>query len=498
MQLRSVGERVGLEWPSGAILVLTALLLGIALLTRPISHDEGQYVGAIALMRSGLPFRDFAYLQTPLQPLVLAPLSFLSAGWLLVGARVANALFGWLSLALLLVGLRGRTPAWAAIAAVAALACTDVFLFGCAVARNDALPMMLLSAAVALVLQSGTLGKWSCLTAGLLLGLATSAKISFALAAAGAGLFLLVQARQSGWRPTLFFAVGGIAGLLPTVILALLAPEQFYFTVFTYSLQAPQQWWASVGYARLLTPSGKLHDLVKYSSSGSILPALLVAALDRRRDPRLIVLDCMIVGGLIAAYLPDPAFRQYLVPVLPPLFARLAITLGHLRPKPRLALLICLGGFSIAGLSTTAADIRKSGRSGSELVRAVLIGRAVAEGARGGLVATLAPELVAGSDVHLDRRFVTGPFLFRTDGALALEALRLGYSPNWRNVQLLQDESPSAIVLGTEAEPRPPKHPQGLDWHLERWARARGYSEHKLPGGINLFLAPGLPYESPR
>ena len=52
---------------------------------------------------------------------------------------------------------------------------------------------------------------------------------------------------------------------------------------------------------------------------------------------------------------------------------------------------------------------------------------------------------------------------------------------------------PSAIVLGTEAEPRPPMHPQGLDWYLERWARGRNYSEHKLAGGINLFLAPNLP-----
>jgi hypothetical protein len=96
VQLRSGPARVGLERRLVAVFVSTALLLGLSLLTRPISHDEGQYVGAIALMRSGLPYRDFAYLQTPLQPLLLAPLSFLSAGWLLVGARVANALFGWL------------------------------------------------------------------------------------------------------------------------------------------------------------------------------------------------------------------------------------------------------------------------------------------------------------------------------------------------------------------------------------------------------------------
>jgi glycosyl transferase family 87 len=490
-----VRERIGLEWWLAAIFVSAALLLGISLLTRPINHDEGQYVGAIALMRSGLPYRDFAYLQTPLQPLVLAPLSFLSAGWLLVGARVANALFGWLSLALLLFGLRGRTPHWAAIAAVVALGCSDVFLFGCSVARNDALPMLLLSAAVALVLQARTPGKRTCFTAGLLLGLATSAKISFALPAAAAGLFLLSQWRETGGRPILLFAAGGLAGLLPTAILALFAPEQFYFDVFTYSLEAPQQWWASVGHAGLLTSWGKLHGLLKYSLNGAILSAILVVALDRRRVPRLLLLDCMIVGGLITAYLPTPAFRQYLLPLLPPLFARLAITLGHLQPKLRRVTLLCLGGFSIAGLSTTAANVRRSAGSGSELVRAVAVGRAVAQLSRGGAVATLAPELVGGSNVHLDHRFVTGPFLFRTHGALAGKALRLGFSPNWQRVQLLRDHSPSAIVLGTEAEPWQPMHPHGLDWYLERWARDRNYSEHKLAGGVSLFLAPNVPDE---
>ena len=493
----SAGERIGWDWRLAAVLGSTALLLGISLVSRPINHDEGQYVGAIALMQSGLPYRDFAYLQTPLQPLLLAPLAFLSAGWLLVGARVANVLFGWLSLALLLFGLRDRTPPWAAMATVVALACTDVFLFGCSVARNDALPMLLLSAAVAVFLRPRRLGGWSYPTAGLLLGLATSAKISFALPAAGAGVFLLAQWRKTGWRPILSFAAGGIAGLLPTAVLAMLAPEQFYFAVFTYSLEAPQQWWASVGHGELLTPAGKLHDLLKYSWNGSILAGIVAGVVDRRRAPELLLLDCMIVGGLIAAYLPDPAFRQYLVPVLPPLFARLAITLGHLGPRSRRATLLCLGALSIAGLSPTFADIRQTGRKGSELGRAVAIGRVVAGVSHRGSVATLAPELVAGSNVQLDRRFVTGPFLFRTDRALAGDALRLGYSPNWRRVELLRNDAPSALVLGTEAEARPPMHPRGLDWYLEQWARGRHYREHKLEGGISLFLAPDLPYTSP-
>ena len=56
MQLRSVRERVGLDRWLVIVFVSAALLLGISLLTRPINHDEGQYVGAIALMR----IRDLA------------------------------------------------------------------------------------------------------------------------------------------------------------------------------------------------------------------------------------------------------------------------------------------------------------------------------------------------------------------------------------------------------------------------------------------------------
>ena len=57
---------------------------------RPIDHDEGQYVGAVAMMRFGLPYRDFAYLQTPLQPLLFAPLAWMYDVPLLVEARSAD------------------------------------------------------------------------------------------------------------------------------------------------------------------------------------------------------------------------------------------------------------------------------------------------------------------------------------------------------------------------------------------------------------------------
>nr|NUR38439.1 hypothetical protein [Sphingomonas sp.] len=62
--------------------IILCSLLFVALI-RPVSRDEGQYVAATAFVAAGrLPYRDFAYLQTPLQPFALAPIAWLFPGWL--------------------------------------------------------------------------------------------------------------------------------------------------------------------------------------------------------------------------------------------------------------------------------------------------------------------------------------------------------------------------------------------------------------------------------
>ena len=100
----------------------------------------------------------------------------------------------------------------------------------------------------------GKSDRTSLATAGLLLGLAASAKINAAVPAAGAGLFVLLRARRFGLDGVNAFGFGALAGILPMAVLALAAPDRFHFGVFTYSLQAPQQWWAAVGRAGDLNP----------------------------------------------------------------------------------------------------------------------------------------------------------------------------------------------------------------------------------------------------
>lgn len=475
-------------------LAAAAALLALSVAVRTVLRDEGQYVAAVALMRTGLPYRDFAYLQTPLQPLLLAPLAALPAGWLLVALRIVNALLAWSTLLLVAKASRAVAPGWAITVAIAALVCTDPFLFAASLARNDALPMALLAGAVALLMRaigSGRTRGRDYFLSGLLLGLATSAKISFALPAAGAGLFLLLTGRSRHWVSLSFFVLGGLGGLVPSIAMAALEPQRFFFGVFTYSLTAPQQWWVATGHAATLTPLVKLGQLAKIAAWGAILPALLLALADRRRDAACLLLDLMILGALIGAYLPDPAFDQYLVPLLPPLFVRLAIALGHVRKPWRAAAIALIVAGSMFGLTRTGKYLQRTlTTTGWRLGAAVEQGRMVARLARGGAVVTISPERVAGSDVNLDRGFATGPFLFRTHGALAEQAWRLGYSPNWQRLaDYLDRHPPAAILTGGEPKPRLPVHPLGLDWYLDQWARSRGYRAVRAPGqGFTLYV----------
>ncbi|MCA1652648.1 MAG: glycosyltransferase family 39 protein, partial [Sphingomonadales bacterium] len=291
------------RWWSCSLLAAIGLLIACSIVLRPIDHDEGQYVGAIALMRHGWPYRDFAYLQTPLQPLLLAPLSGVPAGWLLVATRVTNGCFALTTVALLLLTLNGRVRAGNAGIAVLALASTEAFLFAASLARNDTLPMMLLAGAILALLRGIDRGKLACFAiGGFLLGLAVSTKISAILMAGGAGVFLLIKVQRLGCRSLSAFAAGLTLGLLPTIVMAAFAPVQFRFDVFAYSLDAPQQWWSSIGQAAVLEPGHRILHLIALSTMGCVFVALATAAFDRRGGDDRLLLDLLIVSGLVAAY----------------------------------------------------------------------------------------------------------------------------------------------------------------------------------------------------
>ena len=466
----------------GAVLVVSALV-------RAVNHDESQYVAAIALMREGMPYRDFAYLQTPLQPLLLSPLAYLPAGWVWIGTRAMNAAFGFATLLLVIRASANRASPAAELVAAVALLCTEAFLLASSVARNDALPMVLIAASLPFLLSAVERRSVAMFgLGGLALGLAASAKISAALPAAAAGLFPLLRVRDYGIRSIFAFGAGLLLGLLPTIGMALIAPSEFRFDVFDYNVNAPVQWWTSVSQAGELDPFRRVVKLARFSCVGSILVALTATALDRRPSAGSRMLELMIAAGLIAAFLPKPALVQYLIPLLPPLFVRFAIALDGVSANGRKALLVLTGAGSLAGLFS---DFVVS-FGGLEMVRAVPFARRVELVARNGRVVSLFPEYVAGSGVLLDPRFAAGPFLYRTRGPLGALAEIRGKAVSIGSLDKELDSLPPAvIVVGGESHPHPPPFPDGFDQPLVDWARAHGYRTGATDGKLIALFRPG-------
>lgn len=396
-------------------------MLALLALARPIDHDESQYVAAAVLAGRGLPYRDFAYLQTPLQPLLLAPLAALAGAQAWLALRLTNAALGWVTLALVARAARraGAAPG-ATRLAVLALASCDIFLFGAATARNDLLPAAALAGALAL-LPGPPPGRARAAVLGLLLAAAAAAKLSYALPAAAYGAHALcAPARRPGWT-----ALGAAPMLLIVALLAAAAPEAFRFEVIDFPARAPAEWYQRAAPAKLFWLTKAL-DALKFLALGAALPALVIGVWRRAPAP----LPLLALAGLAAGLAPFPTWRQYLLPLLPPLFVMLALRWSSAPPRPGCRRVVWLM-FAGAGLSLSVEALARAGAGGLPMLVAARESRAIGaayrqSGARGPVV-TLSPHYLPGARLAIDPRFAAGPFYFRARGLLTRAAeARLG------------------------------------------------------------------------
>lgn len=463
-----------------ALAAVAAAFVAMAML-RPVDHDESQYVAAAVLTAAGrLPYADFAYLQTPLQPFAFAPLAAAAGRLAWPALRIANALLGAIAVAGVHRGARavGADPRQALAAALLFAGC-DALLFSVGVARNDALPVACFAWAAALI-ADGRPGARGAVAIGALLALAAAAKISYAVPAATFGVHALVVRD----RRLLPIALGAIPVVAFVAWTAWLSPAGFLFGTLDFPANAPAQYYA--GHPWKLSPAAKVVDAAKFLALGAGLPALAIVARDvLRRRPG--ALEALLAGSTVAALLPAPTWRQYLLPVLPPLFVLLA-SCWRERPAGRTQRRV-LGTFAAAGLLAAAAAILAPSelRLPSALRQARAASRLMDALGIAGPVATLSPELLPATGRLPDARFATGPFYFRSDGLLGTsEEERLGLV----SVRTASDAlagSTVALVGGetgaTSGDPR-------LDAAL---ARAFGGRRVPVPGsGLTLLVrAPG-------
>lgn len=446
-------QRIVSGGKSGPLLALgLAALFVLLAMVRPANHDESQYVAAAVLARSGLPWVDFAYFQMPLQPMLLAPFvaAFGTLAW--PGLRMLNAMFGVAAtVAVQRAAKAGGADDRIATACAALFAGTDILLFSAGTARNDALPAAALAGALVLVVAAAKQGmrRRDALLTGFLLAIAVGVKISYAFPAAAVFGWALFDRR---YRPDMI-----LLGALPVVAvigwLVLQAPDAARFEVLTFPALAPDQMYRDQGRAFKLSLAFKAIDTVKFLALGAALPATIavIARWRRREDSPARLLDVLILAGLVAALLPEPTWRQYLLPILPPLFVRLALA-WQARPPVRWER-IAFAVFFFAGLSPSVEGIVQAARDGVPMAVAISDGAAIERAMdQQGLkapVATLAPQYVAATGRPIDPRFAAGPFYFRSHDLIgAADEQRFKLISAGR---LTPDVLPRLVLVGGDA-----------------------------------------------
>lgn len=268
--------------------VLAALGLTAAnLILGDLNQDEGWYLYAARLVAGGaVPYRDFAYTQGPLLPLVYAPFDRFVAAWGLAGGRLITAGFGWLA-ALLAAGLAARLAGprrrEAALLAFALVAVNVYQSYFTTVVKTYSLTAFCLAGGF-LALAGGLERRQRAKLwlAGALMALAAGTRSSAAMAPLAVLCVLWAGRRRAGlpaaWLH--FLAGGAVAGAALMLPFFAMAPENFWFNVVSYhALRDPGTLLQALVYK-----AGFISRAVQAYFAALALAALAAMRLDRGPD----------------------------------------------------------------------------------------------------------------------------------------------------------------------------------------------------------------------
>ena len=356
-ELKAGGEP-GRAWRWGHFALFLAVVASWVVLSAlniwmgELNQDEGWYLYAAKQMTEGnIPYRDFAFTQSPMLPLVYSWVYPWIGQFGLLGGRAVTWGFGTLSIlfAAWLAMRAGPRKAQRFTGGLCfILIATNVYqsYFTTVVKTYSLSSMFLCAGLAALAFVGPRQGFRAAVASGFLLACATATRISLGASLALGGLYLLACRRRLKAWAWLDFGLGGLLGLAVTLLpFMALGRDGFRFGVIEYhSLREAGPWLAQIAYkvgclsrlAQAYFPAA-IGGLCLLILAGRYL--LLRAGPDERTDispeypgpddiaPRfnMFLWTSVIVLALVHLAAPFP-YDDYQVPIYPVFCAALAAT----------------------------------------------------------------------------------------------------------------------------------------------------------------------------
>ena len=237
------------------VLASWVVFSGLNLWMGELNQDEGWYLYSAKQMTEGaMPYRDFAFTQAPMLPLVYSWLYAWVERFGLLGGRIVTWVMGTLGI-LSCLWLAMRTGPRKAQRLTAGLCFILVAMnlyqsYFTTIVKTYALASMFLCSGLAMLSFVGQKkGFRAALGAGFLLACAASTRITLGAALALGGFYLLLHRRRLKSWAWLDYGIGGLLGLAIPLAFAAMGKEGFRFGVVEYhSLREAGPWMAQVAY----------------------------------------------------------------------------------------------------------------------------------------------------------------------------------------------------------------------------------------------------------
>jgi 4-amino-4-deoxy-L-arabinose transferase-like glycosyltransferase len=513
---------------AGVILVLFSRVISAG-----ISHDEYQFIASSqVLVRYGqLPYISYPFLHMPYQVLVNG-LPVLLSSYHVLAARCLYAIFD-LGSALVLFYLVTKRfgeqpPLHRNLAGTLAVL---LFLFDPSLmsmgerAINHSVPIMLSVFAFAIFQRGITKDPpyLHLLACGVLSGLATGVRLSFAVLVVPFSIVLLFYPKllpiAGKFNRIASYIAGLLLSLFPVFILAIKAPSEFYFGNYLY-IRLNTLYRQEVMFQESMTPAAKIvyfYENVLAHPASCLLYVGLVAVslclfirlvkgnLHHQVFPLLSVLLSLVL--LASSFAPTPLWPQYFFAPAPFLILSVFAGLSLLpRPSLRLAALILVMAIFIAGFPFQETTQRLQAITMPSQwipVQVHQFARELQKIVPRGKVLTLAPIYPLEAGLETYPQFVVGPFVWRTAPLLSAQA-RANYGLiSFHELEpFLNADPPAAILAGFETDYGFDAASYGsLELPFINYAKQNHYQPYKsqelkfLPSNITIWVRPQNPQE---